>query len=57
MSDDLFDFADVSMDVVPGGEVASPPARRSTTVAQPLGTLFESSPAYVASEVTGGEGK
>ena len=54
MSDSLFDFDDVTMDVVPGVAVATPPPRRSASVDQPLGTLFEGSPAFVASEVTGG---
>ena len=57
MSDSLFDFDDVTMDVVPGVAVATPPPRRSASVDQPLGTLFEGSPAFVASEVTGEAGK
>jgi hypothetical protein len=54
MSDDLFEFNDVSMDVLPGGAVASPPSRLSASADHPLGTLFEGSSPYVASEVTGG---
>ena len=57
MSDSLFDFDDVTMDVVPGVAISTPPPRLSVQVDQPLGTLSESLPAFVASEVRGGAGK
>ena len=57
MSDDLFDFEDLAMDVPAPGSIASSPVRLSDPVDQPRGTLFMSSPTYVASEVAGGAGK
>ena len=50
----MFDFEDVMMDVPAGLGVAVPPPRLSGTIDHPLGTLYESSPSYVVSEVTGG---
>jgi hypothetical protein len=53
MSDNLFDFEEVVMDVSTSLGVASTPSPASVDD-QPLGTLYESSPVFVASEVTGG---
>ena len=55
MSDpDVFDFEEVAMHVPSPGERSTPSSRLPEPVDQPRGTLFGSSPAYVASEVTGG---
>jgi hypothetical protein len=54
---DPYDFEDVRMDVSADVTGSSPPARLSVAIGPPLGTLFESSPASVASEVTRGKGE
>jgi hypothetical protein len=54
MSDDMFDFEDVMMDVPAGLGVAAPPPRLAGSIDHPRGALCESSPACVASEATGG---
>jgi hypothetical protein len=52
---DPYNFKDVRMDVSADVTESFPPARLYVAVGPPLGTLFESLPASVASEVMRGE--
>jgi hypothetical protein len=54
MSDDLFDFKDLVVDIPAAADLVSVPLRSDQ---QPPGALHESSPAVVASEAMGGAGK